>query len=93
MDLTEIVDDKFKHNIKRSIFIKEIKKYDLEEFKIKQINGTYEIYVKKSNSKKKIKKIYEFVTYKNNNENIKKRKNIDEDLKKINKDLKIMKLI
>jgi hypothetical protein len=36
VDLLDIVTDKFRHNIKRSIFIKEMKQYDLEEFKIKK---------------------------------------------------------
>lgn len=46
-----IVDDKYKYNIKRSIFIKDMKKYDLAEYKIKQNDGCYEIYMKKKGSK------------------------------------------
>ena len=42
-----VVNNKYKYNIKRSIFIKNMKKYDLAEYKIKQKNGCYEIYMKK----------------------------------------------
>ena len=31
-----IVNDKYNYNIKRSIFIKDMKKYDLTEYKMKQ---------------------------------------------------------
>jgi hypothetical protein len=92
VDLLDIVTDKFRHNIKRSIFIKEMKQYDLEEFKIKKKDSNYEVYVKKSNSKKKLKKIYEFKTYSKSNVDIKKRKRVDQDLEKSNKNFKKMKL-
>jgi hypothetical protein len=55
-----IADDNFKYNIKRSMIVKNIKKYDLSEFKIKQKDGCFEIYIKKNGSNKKIKKVYEF---------------------------------
>ena len=43
-----IVNDKYKYNIKRNIFIRDMKKYDLlAEYKIKQQDGRYEIYMKK----------------------------------------------
>jgi hypothetical protein len=42
-----IVDDKFKNNIKRSIFVKDMKKYNIEKYKIKQKDGCFEIYIKK----------------------------------------------
>ena len=42
-----IVNDKYKYNIKRSIFIKIWKKNDLAEYKIKQKDGCYEICMKK----------------------------------------------
>jgi hypothetical protein len=74
MDLLDIVTNNFKHNIKRSLIIKEMKQYALEEFKIKKKGNSYEVYVKKTNSKKKLKKIYEFKTYKNN---ISKKRNYD----------------
>lgn len=79
MDLTDvIIDDKFKYNIKRSIIIKDMKKYNIEEYKIKQKNGCFIIYMKKAGSTKKIKKVYEFKTY-NKNKNS-KRKLIDENI-------------
>ena len=34
-----IVNDKYKYNAERSIFIKDMKKYDLAECKIKQKDG------------------------------------------------------
>jgi hypothetical protein len=73
MDLLDlVVDDNFKYNIKRSMMVKNIKKYDLSEFKIKQKDGCFEIYIKKNGSSKKLKKIYEFKTY--NKDRSKKRK-------------------
>lgn len=57
MDLLDlIVDDNFKYNIKRSMMIENIKKYDLGEFKIKQKDGCFEIYIKKNGSIKKNQK-------------------------------------
>ena len=46
--LDMIVNDKYRYNTKRSIFIKDMKKYDLEEYKIKQKDGCYKIYMKKN---------------------------------------------
>jgi hypothetical protein len=72
-----IVDDKYKYNIKRSIIIKDMKKYDLAEYKIKQKDGCYEIYMKKNGSNKRLRKVYEFKTYnKDKNKGI-KRKTLD----------------
>lgn len=76
-ELLDLATDKFKHNIKRSIIIKEMKQYNLEEFKIKKKDNSYEIYVKKENSKKKPKKIYEFKTYKSKTES--KKRSIEND--------------
>lgn len=67
-----IVDEKFKKNIK-SIFIKDMKKYDIQEYKIIQKNGNFEIYAKKNGSLNKPQHIYSFVTYKIKNKNNKKR--------------------
>lgn len=74
-----IVTDKYKYNIKRSIFIKDIKKYDIGEYKIKQKNGCFEIYMKKNGSSKRLKKVYEFKTYNKENMKEKKRKQLDSD--------------
>jgi len=74
-----IVTDKYKYNIKRSIFIKDIKKYDIGEYKIKQKNGCFEIYMKKNGSNKRLKKVYEFKTYNKENMKEKKRKQLDSD--------------
>lgn len=78
-----IINDKFKYNIKRSIFIKDMKKYNMEECKIKQKDGHFEIYMKKAGSKKKIKKVYEFKTYnkEKNKSNIKRKiENVEENI-------------
>lgn len=82
MDALElIVDDKFKNNIKRSTIIKDMKKYNIEEYKIKQKDGSYEIYMKKSGSGKRIKKVYEFKTYnKNKNNKKEKKRKIDDTI-------------
>ena len=42
-----IVNDKYKYSIKRSIFVKDMNKYGLAEYKIKQKDGCYKIYMKK----------------------------------------------
>lgn len=75
--LDMIVNDKYKYNIKRSIFIKDMKKYDLEEYKIKQKDGCYKIYMKKNGSNKRLKKVYEFKTYNKEKNKEKKRKILD----------------
>jgi len=81
MDLLDlIVDDNFKYNIKRSMMIKNIKKYDLGEFKIKQKDGCFEIYIKKNGSRKKIRKIYEFKTYNKDVNKKRKEENNDENI-------------
>lgn len=72
-----LVDDKYKYNIKRSIFIKDMKKYDLAEYKIKQKDGSYEIYMKKNGSNKRLRKVYEFKTYNKDKNKDKKRKILD----------------
>lgn len=72
-----IVNDKYKYNIKRSIFIKDMKKYDLAEYKIKQKDGCYEIYMKKNGSNKRLRKVYEFKTYNKDKNKDKKRKILD----------------
>ena len=53
-----IVNDTYNCNIKWSIFIKDIKKYDLAEYKIKQKDGCYEIYTKKKDLNKRLRKVY-----------------------------------
>ena len=53
-----IVNNKCKYNIKRSISIKDMKKYDLAEYKIKQKDGCYEIYTKKKDLNKRLRKVY-----------------------------------
>jgi hypothetical protein len=96
MDMSEllIVNENFKYNIKRSIIIKDMKKYNIEEYKIKQKDGCYEIYMKKAGSNKKIKKVYEFKTYNTNKNKDRKRKitddtNINNEISPILKKLKI----
>ena len=64
-----IVNDKYKYNIKRSIFIKVIKKYGLAECKIKQKDGCYEIFIRENGLNKRLRKIYEIKTY-NKDKNI-----------------------
>jgi hypothetical protein len=75
-----IADDNFKYNIKRSMIVKNIKKYDLSEFKIKQKDGCFEIYIKKNGSNKKIKKVYEFKTYNKSKKSKRVYENNEEDI-------------
>jgi ribosomal protein S21 len=46
--LLDMAANNFKHDIKRSLIIKEMKQYDLEEFKIIKKDNSYEVYVKKN---------------------------------------------
>jgi lipopolysaccharide/colanic/teichoic acid biosynthesis glycosyltransferase len=92
MDMSEllIVNENFKYNIKRSIIIKDMKKCNIEEYKIKQKDGCHEIYMKKAGSNKKIKKVYKFKTYnKDRKRKITDNINVNNEITPILKKLKI----
>lgn len=92
--MTILVDEDFKKNIKRSIIIKEMKKYDIIEYRIIKNNNKYEIYAKKNGSLKDPNMIYSFDTYKTKKKSIKcknKRKIVDSD-EELNLNLKKLKI-
>ena len=61
----------FKRNIKRSIIIKEMIKYDILEYKIIKDENKFQIYITKNGL------LYEFKKYSNNNNKDLKRKRED----------------
>ena len=75
----------FKRNIKRSIIIKEMIKYDILEYKIIRDKNNFQIYITKNGSYKDNNLLYEFKKY-NNNDKVLKRKT-DDTIKDSNNEL------